>query len=51
MKQSDINIKVLLDNENVPEKKILWNATDKDGGEEETKTFSLSIWDNKNQIP
>lgn len=48
MKQSDINIKVLLDNESVPEK-ILWNATDKEGGEEETKTFSLSIWDSPNQ--
>jgi gliding motility-associated protein GldC len=48
MKESKINLRVTLDKDSVPEK-IYWNATDKDGGEEETKTFSLSIWDAPNQ--
>ncbi|MCO6360911.1 gliding motility-associated protein GldC [Roseivirga pacifica] len=49
MNQSDINIRVLLDEESIPEK-IHWSATDKDdGAEEETKAFSLSIWDHLNQ--
>lgn len=49
MRDSEINIRVQLDKENIPEK-IYWNATDKDQqGEEETKSFSLSIWDHHNQ--
>ncbi|MFY0592378.1 gliding motility protein GldC [Roseivirga sp.] len=49
MKESEINLRVELDNENIPEK-IFWNATDKDvDGEQETKSFSLSIWDHNNQ--
>lgn len=49
MKESEINLRVELDKENIPEK-IFWNATDKDvEGEQETKSFSLSIWDDQNQ--
>lgn len=45
MKNSEINIRVELDKDNVPEK-IFWDATDKDGQKpEETKAFNLSIWD------
>lgn len=48
MKESKINLRVELDNDNIPEK-IFWDATDKDStGEEETKSFSLSIWDHNN---
>ncbi len=48
MKESQINLRVELDEENIPEK-IYWDATDKSGeGEEETKSFSLSIWDHNN---
>ncbi|OEK00524.1 gliding motility protein GldC [Roseivirga sp. 4D4] len=49
MKESEIKLRVELDQENIPEK-IYWNATDKDGDqEEETKSFSLSIWDHNNK--
>jgi len=48
MKESEINLRIQLDDKNVPEK-IYWNATDKeDQGEEETKSFSLNIWDQLN---
>ena len=46
-RSSDINLKVLLDDQNIPEK-ISWNA--KDSGIEEDKSanaFLLSIWDPK----
>ena len=49
MRESDISLKVILDEENIPDK-IYWDATDKDGeGPSETKSFSLSIWDHENQ--
>jgi len=49
MKESEIKLRVELDQENIPEK-IFWNATDKDvDGEQETKSFTLSIWDHNNQ--
>ena len=49
MKDSEINIRVVLDDENIPEK-IYWKATDKEApGEEETKSFNLSLWDHHNQ--
>ena len=45
MRQSDINISILLDEQNTPEV-IKWSATDKPGEEtEETRAFSLSVWD------
>ena len=45
MKESIINFKVQLDQDNVPEK-IYWEATDKENpGTEETKSISLSLWD------
>ena len=52
MKESEIKLRIKLDNKNVPEK-IYWNASDKeDQGEEETKSISLNIWDqlNKNTL-
>lgn len=50
MKKSEINITVEVDEQNVPEK-IYWTATDKEGGEglTETKSFSISLWDNDNK--
>ncbi len=49
MRESDINLKVILDDDNIPDK-IYWDATDKDfEGPAETKSFSLSIWDDENQ--
>lgn len=45
MKQSEINFKVQLDSNNVPDK-ILWEATEKpDPGLTETKSISISLWD------
>jgi gliding motility-associated protein GldC len=45
MKHSEINFKVELDNNNVPEK-IWWDATEKpDPGLSETKAISISLWD------
>jgi len=43
-KTSEINLKVELDVNNVPEK-IHWTATDNTNGENEIKAFLLSIWD------
>jgi gliding motility-associated protein GldC len=48
MKESEISLRIKLDDKNVPEK-IYWNASDKeDQGEEETKSISLNIWDQLN---
>jgi gliding motility-associated protein GldC len=45
MKNSEINFKVELDNNNVPEK-IWWDATEKpEPGLSETKAISISLWD------
>lgn len=44
MRTNEIILKVDLDENNVPEG-LRWNADDKDGGEEKTDAFSLSIWD------
>lgn len=45
MKKSLIQITVDLDEQNIPEN-IVWDATDKEEpGPEETKSFSLAIWD------
>ncbi len=47
MKKSSINFSIDLDNNNVPEK-ILWDATDKpEGTPSETKSISVSLWDDK----
>ena len=47
MKKSDINITVELDDQNIPEK-ITWDADEKDQpGASETKSMSLSLWDEK----
>jgi len=49
MKESEIKLRVILDDENIPVK-IFWNATEKESeGEEETKSVSLNIWDHKTQ--
>ena len=49
MKESEIKLRVILDDENIPEK-IYWNATEKEGdGEEEAKSISLNIWDHSSQ--
>jgi gliding motility-associated protein GldC len=45
MKTSEINFKVELDSNNVPEK-IWWDATEKpETGLSETKSISISLWD------
>jgi gliding motility-associated protein GldC len=45
MRQSEINLSITLDEENIP-KRLQWNATDRQGLEkEDTKAFTLSIWD------
>jgi len=47
MKESRINFTVTLDKDNVPEK-IMWDASDKESqGVEETKSISLTLWDEK----
>ncbi len=47
MKKSEINFKIELDQNNVPEK-ILWDATDKpEVGFTESKAISLSLWDHQ----
>lgn len=45
MKKSEINFKVELDENNVPEK-IQWDATDKpDAGFSDSKAISIALWD------
>ncbi|UII26974.1 gliding motility protein GldC [Fulvivirga maritima] len=45
MRKSEINFTVELDQDNIPEK-ISWDATEKPEGElSETKSISVSLWD------
>ncbi|MBL3658487.1 gliding motility protein GldC [Fulvivirga sediminis] len=45
MRKSEINFTVELDKDNIPEK-ISWDATEKPEGElSETKSISVSLWD------
>ena len=45
MKESTINFKITLDQDNVPEK-IMWEASDKEPeGFQEAKSISLNLWD------
>ena len=44
MKNSEINFKVTLDEENVPES-IEWFATDGSAGWESTKSVNIALWD------
>ncbi len=47
MKKSSINFSIDLDQNNVPEK-ILWDATDKPSDTpSETKSISVSLWDDR----
>jgi len=46
MKTSEINFKIILDENNVPEK-IDWIATDKPGESESTNAINISVWDNE----
>lgn len=47
MKKSEINFKIELDSNNIPEK-ILWDATDKpEPGLSESKSISLALWDHQ----
>ena len=43
-KTSEINFKIKLDDNNIPEK-IEWQATDSQDGYKETKSIMLSMWD------
>lgn len=43
-KTSEINFKITLDDQNIPEK-IEWSATDNDNKAKETKSIMLSVWD------
>lgn len=44
MKQSEVNFKIELDDNNIPET-IQWDATDKPGEMDHTKAISIGIWD------
>ncbi len=45
MKKTEINFKIELDQNNVPEK-IMWDATEKpEAGFSESKSLSISLWD------
>ncbi len=44
MKKSEINFKIQLDENNVPET-IQWDATDKPGKTDHTKAITIGIWD------
>jgi gliding motility-associated protein GldC len=44
MKKSEINFKIQLDKNNIPET-IQWNATDKLGDLDHTKAIAIGIWD------
>ncbi len=44
MKHSEINFKINLDDQNIPES-IFWDATDKPGGLDSTKAITIGIWD------
>ena len=46
MKQSQINIRVSLDAQNIPEQ-INWSASDAGGTGEEAKAMLLALWDGK----
>lgn len=49
MKKSEIRFVVELDNDNIPEK-IMWDADEKEEqGLSETKSISLSLWDQENK--
>ncbi|MFT4737980.1 MAG: gliding motility-associated protein GldC [Cyclobacteriaceae bacterium] len=49
MKESEIKLKVQLDDNDIPEK-ILWDADENDGkGFSESKSVSLSLWDHENK--
>ncbi len=44
MKKSEINFKIQLDENNIPET-IQWDATDKPGDLDHTKAITIGIWD------
>ena len=44
MKKSEIHFEVELDDNGVPEN-MVWNATDKPGEADHTKSISISVWD------
>jgi len=44
MKKSEINFRIQLDDQNVPET-IQWDATDKPGEVDHTKAITIGIWD------
>lgn len=47
MKESEINFKITLDEQSIPEK-IVWNATDGDFDDlRPTKAISISTWDHQ----
>ena len=49
MRKSELKFTIELDQENIPEK-ILWEADEKDvPGPSETKSISLSLWDQENK--
>ena len=48
MKISDINFQIQLDNNQTPEK-IVWSATDKPAGDDETSAIAISVWDNNSE--
>jgi len=49
MKHSEINFKILLDDDNIPEQ-ISWSATENPNeGIEETKAIFIGVWDNYNK--
>lgn len=48
MTKSEIKFEVETDDEMIPER-ILWNATNKPGEQDETKAISIAVWDHEEQ--
>lgn len=44
MKNSNINIDVILDDDNIPEQ-LTWSASDVGGDKKQAKAVNISIWD------
>lgn len=48
MTKSEIKFEIESDDEMIPER-IVWNATDKPGGQEQTRAISIAVWDHAEQ--
>jgi len=48
MSTSEIKFEIESDEKNIPER-IVWNATDKPGDQEQTRAISVAVWDHVEQ--